>query len=603
MNNIIDFSALDPTTICIGSHPGIIQSMLDYSYCIGNTSPNILCIVASGHKQERYFWGEHEISISVYPDLSSVPDDIKKRVSCLFNAQSARRVLTSMTEALETLPNLKLVNIFAEQVPEAHAIEISEQARDKGLLIAGPSSVGLLVPGILKLGAIGGTQYAQLAKAGIFVAGDTAVVSTSGGMVNELIHTITGTGLRVSFALALGGDRYPITTPADAFLYAQNDPKTKRIVYFGELGGEDEYVIADLIREHRVTKPIIAYIAGTVAELFTEPPQFGHAKAMASKDKETAKAKKTILREVGVNVIDVFADLPDKLQSAHTDKFGDTATSPPHANTPDPHQVITERHKRLIASHISGEVDGDVQLLGKDLLATIENHSLAGLTISLLLGENIESEKLISFTNYVLRLLADHGPYVSGAVNTIVAARAGKDLAASLATGLLTIGPRFGGAVNGAAQCWLQGALSQITPKSFVTNFKTNGGIIPGIGHKKYRIDVPDPRIDSLTKQFANNSNGDRYLVFARSVEAITTSKKGNLILNVDGCIAAIMLDILESELNYSPQQLQELIDIEFFNAIFILSRSVGFAAHYLDQRRNDEGLLRLSDNEIAYLP
>jgi ATP citrate (pro-S)-lyase len=82
----------------------------------------------------------------------------------------------------------------------------------------------------------------------------------------------------------------------------------------------------------------------------------------------------------------------------------------------------------------------------------------------------------------------------------------------------------------------------------------------------------------------------------------VTTSKKGNLILNVDGAIAAILLDILESELNYTQDKLQELVDIEFFNALFVLARSVGFSAHYLDQRRHDEGLLRLSPSEIRYL-
>ena len=136
-----------------------------------------------------------------------------------------------------------------------------------------------------------------------------------------------------------------------------------------------------------------------------------------------------------------------------------------------------------------------------------------------------------------------------------------------------------------------------------MANFKDNGGIIPGIGHKKYRIDTPDPRVTALSAKFAGNSNGDRYLHFAQGVETVTTAKKGNLILNVDGTIAAIMLDTIESELHYTKEQLQELVDIEFFNALFILGRSVGFMAHYLDQRRHDEGLLRLSDNEITYLP
>ncbi|MGH7192835.1 MAG: citrate/2-methylcitrate synthase, partial [Candidatus Saccharimonadales bacterium] len=175
-----------------------------------------------------------------------------------------------------------------------------------------------------------------------------------------------------------------------------------------------------------------------------------------------------------------------------------------------------------------------------------------------------------------------------------------KDLASSLASGLLTVGPRFGGAVNGAAGAWLEGAESGKSPKQFVADF---GGIIPGIGHRKYRIDAPDPRVKALVERFGRNGDGDRYLKFARGVEDITTKKKGNLILNVDGAIAAVMLDLLASELGYGPDQLRDLVGIEFFNAIFILSRSIGFTAHYLDQRRHDEGLLRFGPDDITYIP
>ena len=587
-----ELRSLKPATICLGSHPGIIQSMLDYGYCIGDDKPSVLAIVGGGRKQERYFWGHDEIVIPVYAKLSAVPEASRQQATALLNVQSARRVLSGMQEAFELLPGLKLANIFAEQVPEVHALAVAAQAATSGVLVAGPASVGLLLPGLFKLGAIGGTLYPQLVSAGIFEPGNTAVVSTSGGMVNELIHIVTGQGLGVSFAIALGGDRNPITTPAEAFLLAESDSQTEQIVYFGELGGEDEYAIADLITSSRVTKPVVAYIAGTVAELFAEPPQFGHAKAMANDRRETAQAKKEVLRAAGAKVVDVFADLSAQLSGGNS-----------MPSQPQPHKPIKERRKSMIVSRISGDVGGDVNLLGKDLLTTVEANSLAGLYISLLLGRQIESPKVIAFTDYVLRLLTDHGPYVAGALNTIVAARAGKDLASGLTSGLLTIGPRFGGAVNAAAAAWLEGVGGSVQPKAFVGSFKANGGIIPGIGHKKYRLDAPDPRTKALVKQFAGNSNGDRYLTFARGVEAVTTSKKANLILNVDGTIAAIMLDLLESELNYSQDQLQELVDIEFFNAIFILGRSAGLMAHYLDQRRHDEGLLRLSDDDVTYLP
>ncbi|HSW85604.1 MAG TPA: citrate/2-methylcitrate synthase [Candidatus Saccharimonadales bacterium] len=592
MDNTSELRNFQPAIISLGSHPGIIQSMLDYHYCIGHESPNVLAIVRSGRKQERYFWGNDEIIIRTYESLEKIPITIRQQATALLNVQSARRILTGMQEAFDILPSLKVANIFAEQVPEAHALKVAKLATQHKVLVAGPASVGVLIPGHLKLGAIGGTLYPQLVAARIFHSGDTAVISTSGGMVNELIHTVTSSGLGVSFAIALGGDRYPITSPADAFILAESDAHTKQIVYFGELGGEDEYIIADLIMTGKVKKPVIAYIAGTVSDLFDEPPQFGHAKAMASSKNESAGAKKEALKNVGATVLDVFADLRRELV---IDKEEEIMS--------EDHRKITARRKRLAISRISGDVNGDVHVLGKDLLTVVEGNSLAGLDISLLLGHQVTSKKTIDFIDYIFRLLADHGPYVAGAVNTIVAARAGKDLASSLSAGLLTIGPRFGGAVNSAAGAWLGGVQSGAGAKEFVASFTAEGGIIPGIGHKKYRIDMPDPRVKILLDKFAQNQNGDRYLKFAQSVEAVTTGKKGNLILNVDGAIAAIMLDLLESELGYSPEQLHELVDIEFFNALFILSRSTGLMAHYLDQRRNDEGLLRLSEEEITYIP
>jgi ATP citrate (pro-S)-lyase len=579
------------TIVCIGLHPGITQSIVDYDHLRGRATPSVAAIVAGGRKQTRFFWGDEEIEIPVVPRIERLSSRHKHDADLVLNVQSARRVLASTAEALEVLPNVIAGTLFAEHVPEAHALELSHLATARDVLLAGPSSVGLLVPGSVKLGAIGGTQPAQLGAAGIVRGGDHAVLSTSGGMINEIIHTVTGSGLGVSFALALGGDRYPATSPAEAFLLAEADTATRRIVYFGELGGTDEHEIAALVGSGRVTKPVVAYVAGTVAELFEEPPQFGHAKAMAAAPDERAEAKKDALRAAGVTTLDTFADLGPTLARS--------AGVPPDQTPP---RSIGTRRRRLIASHISGDVKGDVQLLGQDLLAAVDSHDRAGLVMSLLLGHQVGPGKLVDFSDYVTCMLVDHGPYVSGALNTIVAARAGKDLVSSLAAGLLTIGPRFGGALNAAAGHWLQAVRDGQSPKEFVDSRPPAASVIAGIGHAKYRTDMPDPRVQALCAQFTGNANGDRYLDFALGVEQVTTRKKGNLILNVDGAIAAIMLDLLESELGYEPHQLQELVDIEFFNALFVLSRSVGFASHYLDQRRHDEGLLRLTEEDVAYL-
>lgn len=589
MIQLSEMRMMDIRVVVLGSHPGIIQSILDYDFLIGKQQPSIMAIIASGRKQERYFWGETEVILPVVANLEQLDSESRKTCTAVLNVQSARRVLVSCKQAIDLLPNVKLMTIFAEQTPEAHSLELYEYIKSTDILTAGPSSVGILLPGFVKLGAIGGTQHRQLSDAGILDSGDTAVISTSGGIVNELIHTVTGAGFWVSFAMAVGGDRYPVTTPAQAMLLAESDKQTERIVYFGELGGIDEYEIAELIDQGRITKEIIAYVAGTVAELFEVPPQFGHAKAMAQSHDESASAKKARLAKSGVHVCDTFGDIAVRLEERQAQRRVHTV------------KTIGDREQSMIVSHISGDVDQEVQLLGRPLLEIVENSSIASLVLSMLLGASTQSKKAEAFIDYTLRLLVDHGPYVSGAMNTIITARAGRDLVSSLASGLLTVGPRFGGAINTAAECWLYGVDEGVSARQFIEGFSKNGGIIPGIGHKKYRLDLPDPRVSAI-KCFAGNSNDDRYLNFALGVEAITTTKKATLILNVDGVIAAVLLDILESELRYTREQLQELVDIEFFNALFVLSRSVGFTAHYLDQRRHDEGLFRLPDKALRYL-
>jgi ATP citrate (pro-S)-lyase len=586
MISIADIRKSMPRILVHGLHPGIIQSILDYDHLLSREKPSIVAIVARGRKKERFFWGGNEVELPLYASIDAVPEAVRKSITGVVNVQSARNVKNSVTEAIEKMPNLKIAEIFAEGTPEVHSLELIKIAISKNVLVVGPSSVGVLVPGVLKLGAIGGTMYDQLLDARIKDGGDVAVITTSGGMVNELIRVVTGRGRKVSFAIAMGGDRFPILDPEAAILLAENDPQTKEIVYFGELGGTDEYRIAELITSKKVKKRVIVYIAGVVAELFDTPPQFGHAKALAENHDESATAKKKMLAKTGVVVADRFDDIASSLKKGKLDEvaLADAA--------------VNSRRKAYFMSHLSGEANGTIQLLGDDLLKTVQGNSLASLTLSMLLGQKVTSPKLIEFTDFVLKLLVDHSPNVSGAVNTMITARAGKDLVSSLTAGLLTIGPRFGGAINDAAGVWLDGIVNELTPKQLIDIRTKATGIVPGIGHKKYSLDNPDPRVKALATL---GEKEGKYLLFARGVEAITTTKKSNLILNVDGVIAAVMMDLLVSELEYTPEKLRELVDIEFFNSLFVISRTIGFTAHYLDQRRNDEGLFRLDDSDLEY--
>ncbi len=258
---------------------------------------------------------------------------------------------------------------------------------------------------------------------------------------------------------------------------------------------------------------------------------------------------------------------------------------------------LSGREHSLFTSTISGDVGSEATILGESLTKVATNNSFAWIVGSLWLGRPLKSAKTEKVIDQALRLLVDHGPYVSGAVNTMIAARAGKDLVSSLVSGLLTIGPRFGGAVNGAARVWFDSVTAGLAPARVVEEFAARKEYIQGIGHKKYRIDAPDPRVTILIELIGDMPHP--HLDFARSVEKVTTAKKPNLILNVDGALAAILIDLLAHEEKLEKEEIQTLIDAEFFNAIFVLSRSVGFIGHYLDQKRLGEPLFRLPDEQV----
>ncbi len=571
-----------PNIICLGSYPMIIQSILDFDYLSGKKNPSILGIIGSGRKLDRYFFGPKETLLPVFPTPKQIPITLKKLINYFINLNSGRRALSTTLQALDSLPEILAGTIFAENMPEKHSLELIKKTKK---IIIGPASVGLIIPNKLKLGAIGGTQTNQLVSSHLFEKGQTAVFSASGGMTNELIQILTQSGNRISFSLSFGGSRFPIFSPQQAFIMAENDPETKNIIYFGELGGYDEYKIANLIKTKKVTKKIIAYVAGTISEMFKTPPQFGHAKAIANNPKESALEKRAILKASGAIVPRNFSQFVKIIKDLKKPQTKIMKT--PISLTKN----ISQRKKTLFIS----------DLPHKKVKKMAEKHSLAYVVISLLLAKEITSKELENFIDLVLKLLVDHGPYVSGAVNTMIASRANKDLVSSLCSGLLTIGSRFGGAINQSAKNWLLAVEQDIKPEKFVEQFAQQKKYIPGIGHKKYSLNNPDYRVTKILK-FSSNLKKAQYTKMARQIEKITLNKKNNLILNVDGAIAAVLLDLLTEKENFTIPDLKKLIEIEFFNALFVLSRSIGFTARYLDQRRLDEGLFRLPEDEVSYL-
>ncbi|TAJ15431.1 hypothetical protein EPO56_01145 [Patescibacteria group bacterium] len=575
----------DVGVVVIGLHAAIIQSMLDFDILSGKTSPSVIMIVTGGRKSQKFFFGDKEVLIPCVSNLKSIPQELKSSVQLMLNVQSGRRVLESTKEFFSIFPDAYGGTIFAENVPERHAVELIQKFEGK-VFITGPASVGLLVSGSLKLGAIGGVDTEQIIKSHIATRGNIAVGSTSGGMTNELIRAVSNADRRVSFASAVGGDRFPVASLTDLFLLAENDKETDAFVYFGELGGVDEYEIIQLIKEKRFTKPLVAYIAGVIDEAFDEHVQFGHAKALVQREDESARAKRDALKAVGVIAPETFSEFLKELRKLPERIYNEVSTT----------NTLMNRTKSILSTTKVSDTERIPVFVKAGKLVDSAQSSFIQLSLEALLGRKVRSKTTVAFTEAVFSLLIDHGGHVSGAVNTMITARAGKDLVSSLSSGLLTIGPRFGGAINASASVWLDGVMHGVDARKYVEDVARKGGRISGIGHKKYRVGLPDPRVKALSA-FATLLKKSPHYDFARDVEKITTGKNGSLILNVDGLIGALLLDILSECEGFTSGELQELIDVEFFNVFFVIPRSVGFSAHFMEQKRNDEGLFRLPDD------
>merc|ERR1712125_206930 len=146
-----------------------------------------------------------------------------------------------------------------------------------------------------------------------------------------------------------------------------------------------------------------------------------------------------------------------------------------------------------------------------------------GGAISLLWFRRRLPDYCLRFLEICLTICADHGPAVSGAHNTVVCARAGKDLVSSLCSGLLTIGPRFGGALDDAAKMFSQAVDSGVSPQEFIDKMNKTNQLIMGIGHRIKSLSNPDQRVVVIRDYAKEHFKSTPVLDFALQVEQLTT--------------------------------------------------------------------------------
>jgi ATP-citrate lyase alpha-subunit len=139
-----------------------------------------------------------------------------------------------------------------------------------------------------------------------------------------------------------------------------------------------------------------------------------------------------------------------------------------------------------------------------------------------------------------------------------------------------------------------------MTPNDFLNHMKKEGIPIPGIGHRIKSLKNPDLRVEGLKKFAAANFPSTPLLDYALTVEQLTTSKKENLILNVDGTIGILMVDMWRA-LGYTDEEIDVFINAGALNAFFILGRSIGFIGHILDEKRLGMPMYRHPMDDILY--
>ena len=596
------------TAIIYNLRSAPIQRMLDFDYLCQRETPSVAAVVRPTGQSgfHKAFFGRQEILIPVYRTLAEATTR-HPQADVMINFASFRSAFPSTMEALAE-PTIRTIAVIAEGIPERLTRTMAAQARELDKVIIGPATVGGLAAGAFKIGNIGGTPENIIASK-LYRPGSVGYVGKSGGLSNETFNIIARNADGIYEGIATGGDAYPGSTLVDHLLRYEANPVIKMMVCLGELGGTEEYAIVEALQDGRLTKPLVIWVTGTCAKVFPTSVQFGHAGAKADSGLETADAKNAALREAGAIVPDSFDDYGDKIRETF-DKLVAAGqlerleeTTPPIL--PIDYDVAVKRGLvRKPTNFISTICDdrGEEPIYNNvPITQVLEQEIGIGGVIGLLWFKRDLPEFARRFIELCIMLIADHGPAVSGAHNAIVAARAGKDLMSSLASGLLTIGPRFGGAIDDTARYFKDAFDRGLTPQQFVDEMKAKGMLIPGIGHRVKSVQNPDMRV-ILLKRFAREHFGRTDLLdFALEVEKITTAKRNNLILNVDGCIGICFVDMLQS-CDYDEQDIQQIVDLGYLNGIFVLGRSIGMIGHYLDQKRLKESLYRHPWDDILYL-
>jgi succinyl-CoA synthetase alpha subunit len=240
--------------------------------------------------------GQTHLDRPVFNTVADAVKETKADVSILFVPPAF--AADAIMEAAEA--GIKVIVTITEGIPVKDMVMVKEYLKGRDSVLIGPNCPGVITADEAKVGIMPGF---------VFKKGSVGVVSKSGTLTYEAADQIVKAGLGITTAIGIGGDPIIGTTTREAVEMLMNDPETKGIVMIGEIGGNLEALAAEWIRENG-TKPVVGFIAGETAPVGRT---MGHAGAIVGGAEDTAQAKKAIMRDCGIHVVDSPAHIGQKM--------------------------------------------------------------------------------------------------------------------------------------------------------------------------------------------------------------------------------------------------------------------------------------------------
>jgi succinyl-CoA synthetase alpha subunit len=197
---------------------------------------------------------------------------------------------------------IKVIIAITEGIPVADMIKANNYVKERSSRLIGPNCPGVITPGEAKVGIMPGF---------VFKKGTVGIVSKSGTLTYEAADQVVKQGLGITTAIGIGGDPIIGTTTKEAVELLMNDPETEIIIMIGEIGGQLEADAAKWVRADGNRKPVVGFIAGETAPAGRT---MGHAGAIVGGSDDTAAAKKQIMRDNGIHVVDSPAEIGKKVK-------------------------------------------------------------------------------------------------------------------------------------------------------------------------------------------------------------------------------------------------------------------------------------------------